>query len=570
MINHYPQWARELAKKYLSRSLNQFIIHGNIHDLVPVTREKETSYQKLKHFLSEEFFGSRDIVVFYDRASGIYFRDAESRKDFSRALSGLDSYAGTEHARRLPKDPVGVFSVLEQYFRSRIDQKKSIALIVDFAETIIPANETSSAGTEDRNSLVYLLKWAHDPLFLAADFTITLLTENLSDIHHNLIQNPFTSDIRIPLPDETARLDYLTQEVETVKFEQLSEITRPVMAQMTAGLGFQKLQNILASAEQNSEKITWSSLSEIKKKLIEAEAYGLLEFVQTQYTLDSVAGHKEVKNHLRAASKALKQGRRDVLPMGYLVCGPVGTGKTFLVTCFSGEVGIPMVKLKNFRSQWQGVTEGNLEKILNLLKAMSPVAVMIDEADAALGDRNASGDSGVSSRVFSQIATFMSNTEHRGRIIWFLMTARPDLMPVDLKRQGRAEEHIALFPPETPEEKKELYEVMVKKTGLQITESYIPGKILKSNSTFSGADMEAALTRAKFKAAVQGEEKATPDILDQVFEDFLPPTYPDEVELQTLAAVAECTSKALLPVRYQKMNRNRILDRIKELKAGIQ
>src|SRR5690625_7330526 len=92
MINHYPQWARELAKKYLSRSLNQFIIHGNIHDLVPVTREKETSYQKLKHFLSEEFFGSRDIVVFYDRASGIYFRDAESRKDFSRALSGLDSY----------------------------------------------------------------------------------------------------------------------------------------------------------------------------------------------------------------------------------------------------------------------------------------------------------------------------------------------------------------------------------------------------------------------------------------------------------------------------------------------
>src|SRR5690625_2843722 len=245
--------------------------------------------------------------------------------------------------------------------------------------SLIPTTVSSSVVQDVWNSLVYLLKRAHDPLFLATDFTITQLTENLSDIHHNLIQNPFTSDIRIPLPDETARLDYLTQEVETGKLEQLSEITRPVMAQMTAGLGFQKLQNILASAEQNSEKITWSSLSEIKKKLIEAEAYGLLEFVQTQYTLDSVAGHKEVKNHLRAASKALKQGRRDVLPMGYLVCGPVGTGKTFLVTCFSGEVGIPMVKLKNFRSQWQGVTEGNLEKILNLLKAMAHVTVLLDE-----------------------------------------------------------------------------------------------------------------------------------------------------------------------------------------------
>src|SRR5690625_1154765 len=151
-----------------------------------------------------------------------------------------------------------------------------------------------------------------------------------------------------------------------------------------------------------------------------------------------------------------------------------------------------------------------------------------------------------------------------------MMTARPALMPVYLKRQRRASEHTTLVPSETWEEKKERYVAMVKKTGHAITESYIPGKILKSNSTFSGADMEAALTRAKFKAAVQGEEKATPDILDQVFEDFLPPTYPDEVELQTLAAVAECTSKALLPVRYQKMNRNRILDRIKELKAGIQ
>src|SRR5699024_7810531 len=188
----------------------------------------------------------------------------------------------------------------------------------------------------------------------------------------------------------------------------------------------------------------------------------------------------KVKKHLRQAVQALNHGRRDVLPMGYLVCGPVGTGKTFLVTCFASEIGIPMVKLKNFRSQWQGVTEGNLEKILGLLKAMAPVAVMIDEADAYLGDRDAGGDSGVSSRVFSQIATFMSDTRNRGRILWFLMTARPDLMPVDLKRQGRAEEHLALFAPHTKEERIELFNVMQKKTNLRLTEEdYLPDTIKK-------------------------------------------------------------------------------------------
>ena len=111
--------------------------------------------------------------------------------------------------------------------------------------------------------------------------------------------------------------------------------------------------------------------------------------------------------------------------MGYLLAGPVGTGKTFLVSCFAGEIGIPVVKFLNFRSQWQGVTEANLEKIFNLLKALWPVAVMIDEADTFLGNRDSGGDSGTSSRVFGSIASFMGNTQYRGKIVWFLMTAPP-------------------------------------------------------------------------------------------------------------------------------------------------
>jgi len=81
--------------------------------------------------------------------------------------------------------------------------------------------------------------------------------------------------------------------------------------------------------------------------------------------------------------------------------------------------------------------------------------------------------------------------------------------------------------------------------------------------------MEAALTRAKFRTASEGLDKTTPEILDSVFEDFLPPTYPDEVELQTLTAVAECTSKALLPDRFRKLDRNNVLTRIQELKKQI-
>ena len=568
--SHYPNWAQEFAIKYFSKTLNQFILHGNVRDQVAVKRKKGYEFLRFESFLSDELFGSREIVIYYDRASGIRFRDKKSMSDFMRAVSGYDHVSGTDFTSKLPKDPVRVFGLLENFFRLRLAENISIAFITDYCETIIPMNDSGSAGSEDRNSLVFLQRWAHDPLFLSSDFTTVLITENLTDLNRALIQSPHTASLKVDLPADEARMAFIKSLIDTKGFKKLSEVPVDVLSQQSAGLSFVNIRSIISGAIENNSKITFESLSQNKKELIEAEAYGLLEFVNSNYTLDMVAGHKRVKQHLRDAAANLRAGRRDVMPMGYLVCGPVGTGKTWMVTCFSGEVGIPMVKLKNFRSQWQGVTEGNLEKILSLLDAMSPVAVMIDEADAYLGDRSASGDSGVSSRVFAQIAQFMSNTQNRGRIVWFLMTARPDLMPIDLKRQGRAEEHLALFHPSSLDERVELYQAMVKKIKLSLSDAeYIPAVVKTGDRIFSGADMEAALTRAKFRAATRGQQDVSPEVLDETFADFIPPTYPEEVEMQTLIAVLECTSRALLPEPYISMTREEITSRFEELRIMV-
>ena len=45
------------------------------------------------------------------------------------------------------------------------------------------------------------------------------------------------------------------------------------------------------------------------------------------------------------------------------------------------------------------------------------------------------------------LAAQMGDTRYRGHILWFLLTCRPDLLPIDLKRQGRAEIHIPLDTP---------------------------------------------------------------------------------------------------------------------------
>jgi len=562
-----PAWARLLSEKYYSRTIAVFVLCGNVRDLVPVKRAGATEFLPLSRFLNEALFGQRDLVLTYDRGGGLTFAHPDMQADFARALVGYDSFHGTNYSAGLPQRPDGVLNLLDNYLRLRIADTKKIALVIDFAETVAPAGDVSSMSGEDRNSLVILKRWANNPTFLRADATICLIAENQIELNQGIVQHPGVASIAIPLPDENERLEFIREQLAGVTLPPGSDVTDLTLAKLGAGLKRVQLQNLISHAIQNRLPLTQKFLAQRKKELIEAESGGLLEFVQSRFDLSMVAGNEQAKKKLLDAAAAIRAGKTDVLPMGYVICGPVGTGKSFLTTCFAGEVGIPAVTLKNFRSMWQGVTEGNLERVLNLLKAMSPIAVIVDEADAQLGDRASSGDSGVSNRVFAQIAQFMGNTELRGKVIWFLLTCRPDLLPVDLKRQGRAEEHIALFYPDTDEERLALLRAMQKKTGTEISSREAEEVFLKHAGNLSGADIEAVLIRARMKSALENEASVDVDDLKAALEDFIPPSYPTEIELQNLAAVIECTSKALLPEKYRNMDRAEIIRRTNELAA---
>ena len=542
-----------------------FVLHGNVRDLVPMGRPEAVDFVPLDQFLSTALFGQRDLILHYDRG-GLSFGSADSQADFRRAMEGYDSFHGTKYAEGgLPRNPDAVLSVLDNYLRLRIADNKKIALILDFAETIAPAGDVSGMSAEDRNSLVILKRWARNPAFLSADLTICLIAENEIELNQGIIQNPGVSSIAIPLPDGEERLKFIRAQLKNKVLPEGSEVTDETLAKLGAGLKRVQLFSLIAHAVQNRQPLTLKFLAQRKKDLIESESGGLLEFVQSRFDLSYVAGNDQAKRKLQDAAAAIRAGNTDVLPMGYVICGPVGTGKTFITTCFAGEVGIPAVTLKNFRSMWQGVTEGNLERVLTLLKAMSPIAVIVDEADAQLGDRSSSGDSGVGNRVFAQIAQFMGNTELRGKVIWFLLTCRPDLLPVDLKRQGRAEEHIALFYPDTPEERLALLRAMQKKVGMALFPADAEAFFLARSSELSGADIEAVLIRSELKSRLQKKTAVDTEDLKSALEDFIPPYYPTEIDLQNLVAVLECTSRSLLPAKYRDLERSELIRRVNEL-----
>ncbi len=565
-IKILPAWAQELSYKYCSKTANLYVIHGNIRDFLPhKMNEGEFTFVKIQDYVSEVLFGNRDIIAFWDRSSGVSFCSPEMQRDYLKAMR--ERFPDASEEELFSGDPVQAFRMRERYFLLNIPQKKRIVLIVDYAETIVPASEVAKLDEADRYCFVTLNRWSHDPVFTKGDVSIILLSENLADLNPRIVSSPSTIKVEIPMPDEPVRSSFLhfLEAKGTLLLEK--GLGPEAVGAITSGLNLVNLNRLAAESWQEDRPISMDYLKAKKREIIENEAGGLLEFLDTEHDLSFVSGHDFVRKRFKHAARALKQGRLDVLPMGYLIAGPVGTGKSFMVSAFAGEIGVPMVKFKNFRSKWQGVTESNLERVLAILKAMSPVAVMIDEADAFLGDRDQDGDSGTSNRIFAQLASFMGNTEYRGKIIWFLITCRPDLLPIDLKRQGRAEEHLALFYPESEADKLALFEVLVRKLDLSIRKFTIAELLRRFKHEFSGADLEAVLIRAKFKATMDGRTYVTKEDLEETMADFVPPAYPHEIELQNLVAVLECTSKEMVPRRFQNLDRTRLVKDIQELKS---
>jgi SpoVK/Ycf46/Vps4 family AAA+-type ATPase len=314
---------------------------------------------------------------------------------------------------------------------------------------------------------------------------------------------------------------------------------------MSNGLSLVNLNVLLAQAVHADRRLDAQRFRQLKKTMIERQCRDLVEFVEPGHTLDLVVGYEEAKKRLRQDAEWITRGQTDAAPMGYLICGPVGTGKTFLAECYAGSIGIPCVMLKNFRSKYVGETEGNLQQVLTVLRSLGPVVVIVDEADAALGNRRAEGDSGTSARVFSMIASQMGNTRYRGRIIWMLLTSRPDLLPIDLKRQGRAEVHIPLMYPRLEEEIHAMFAVMARKNKLALAADAIPP--VSAERRLTGADIESIVLNARRLGMAEERHEITRTDLEQALAEFVPSAQGLEKELQDLAAVLEFRQLSFLP-----------------------
>jgi ATPase family associated with various cellular activities (AAA) len=523
VVPWFPNWAREFAEQYFAGTTCLFVMHGNVHDLTLQEAGKERSYGSITDFLATQLFGTWDVVLRHDLSQGLRIAAGSDGERLRRMVALLSERIGEPKA--WPRDPDTILALLDKLIQGilmELDPAKriSVGIILDHAQYLVPTSELSQMAGSLGTRLVRLLSWAQNPYIKRNNIAFCLLCDQLAEINERLIGSAHVATLEVAMPDAVAREEFATwYDSHDGKLGNLTDFSPKQLADLTAGLNLVNLERLLARAAQSGQKLDGQGLKQLKKGLIERQARGLVEFVEPPYTLDDFVGNDAVKHRL--------------------------VEDAYLAECFAGSVGIPCVKLRNFRSKYVGETEGNLEQILNVLRAMGPVVVVIDEADAALGNREGGGDSGTSSRVFSMIASQMGDTRYRGKLLWMLLTSRPDLLPIDLKRQGRAEVHLPLFSPSDDDEVAFMIKVMVRKNKSTLAEGAVPPGL--AGRGLSGADIESIVLAAKRTALTQGRDRLTREDLEGALNDFIPSAQGLEKEKQELAAVLECTSMSFLP-----------------------
>jgi transitional endoplasmic reticulum ATPase len=604
-----PHWAGELRRRYLRGEASLFILHGNVFDLV-LHQEKLLS---LTEFLTDVLLReSRESIITYNVASGVRF-------------AKRSSHASPAEELLLASSKERVLSAMEKLLML----STRAAVILEYGEVIAPAGDPNFQSEADRTAIVTLHRWSMLPQIERGDNVIIILTENLSEIAPKVVSNPKVGVIEVPMPDAAMRravsmaTDPRMSEREAerygeitagLKAVQISSILAPPpaqesetrereryiaqllgdgdearararkLAELTTGLEHDEIRRLLAPGRELDEPAAGSIAETIrhdidlliarrKREIIERECFGLVEFVESTHGFDAVGGMEEIKKDLLVIAESIREGRTNRVPMGLLFTGPMGTGKTFVAEAFAKECSLTTIKLKNFRSKWVGATEGNLEKILSVIRAIGQVIVIIDEGDRAFGSADGDSDGGTSSRVIARIKEFMSDTSNRGRILFIVMTNRPDRLDLDLKRAGRLDRKIPFLYAQTAEEVESVACALIRKNRVRtdVVLEQIREEFSERLVGYSNADVEAIILMAHDDAAREDglDAAVTSSHFIRAAEDYFPSRDGELLEYMELLAIFETSSRRLLPARYQQMAPEQLDARMRQLRATV-
>ena len=560
-----PQFLQMIIQKFNSGQSNQFILYGNVRDLYSLGKDQFYFLTDcLKRLMDPPEGDQRRVIVYYDLISGVQFRNQDDLVLVESILGRSELQKYMQDSVQNPLQALVFLQELSKISLHAIDSgKQGWGFIINHVESLIHRQEGNHLNEVEQRKAMIFHQWFTDPTFVRGHHLAILITQTLAELNEMVIELPFVTAIQVPRPNDIQRQRYLRF---LKKQHHVSLGLREKDAVFyTGGLTLQDLQKMFMQANHTGTKLTAEMIFQLTQEVIEKELSGNIEFPIIDHDFSDVIGSKKLLVKLEEMKSFILSGNSDLMPTGILVPGPNGVGKTYIFKAFAKECGYLPVIIKNVRGQYVGQTEMTWEKIRSILEVMGNVMVIYDEADTELGGRGA-GTHDVDKRLFGAVLRMMSDLNNRGKIIWIIITARPDKLEPDIKRTGRAGEHLSVFDPEG-QEREEFIDFVMSKIGLSFNDFLEDQKqrFLDHTASYSPADFIQLLTNLERKKHLISRNLTADEILETGY-DFIPADISLQRQLQELLAFVECSYQSLIPEKYAQTTKQKAYAQIGELK----
>ncbi len=497
------EWLKEFEQNVTTKTAQVFLLYGNVSDDVLFKGEFFRPYEFIPRI---ESLKPAAVIAFFNLATGVRFPSEEMEKVFLQLVirpivdrlpvapdmkpdlkeffdarkrdidkvldwfSALLLFSWQGISEKMPK----VSEFVKTHLQERMPEKTDVpfaVVVFEYQESKTPPESATSSCSLDRRVVETFEWWAQLPQIKTANNLIILVSESLGNVAPQLRdQTKGIISIGIVPPNMEEQKDTIEAFRDEGMAIPVKDISISEMAKLTSGLSRIELRQIFKKAQANKEKLTSQTLFEKKAEIIQANLGDLVRLRKPPWGWEAIGGMDDRIALAMMWAEAMKRGDIARLPKGgILLTGAPGTGKTVFAEALAHELDIPFMEMMNTYNQFVGVSEQNIQNVIDVAWAQRPLVLFIDELDQFLmsRDRFWDGSGGTFSRSNRVLMQFFSDPKIHGQVLIFAATNRPDLLDTAMKRAGRFGAKIPFLIP-TKSERPSIWKALLRKEVIRL------------------------------------------------------------------------------------------------------
>ena len=531
-----------LGEAYNLRRKSLLLLTGAVHDLFPLP--EEGTFAALEEVFQAEL-GEKFHLARLDLASGVSFYNPASREALLE-LAGPGGGDLLEAGRHRPLAGLTLLRGLMDKRRAATDHPP-LLLVVPYAGALFPTCDFSRLSELDRQRLVFFLEWVSDPAFVHGSDLIVLVHPTKSELSSQLMALPAAAHLEIPLPSFDLRRSFVhwfQHHHPELRFKDHG-VGADQFCQDSAGLSLTSLRELLGVAIRRGIQPGRTEVVAEVNRLLEAELGDIIRVRDPQHGPEDIVGYRQTGEIFQRVFERCEDPETAVPAI--LVSGPNGGGKTFQLEAWATASGRSVVELSGLRGSLFGETDRFFERLRFHLGTFGKILVLVDEAHTAFGSIHSANTHGTEKRLAGNLIKLMSDNTFLGKVLWGLMTSRPDSLDPDIK--SRAPIQIPIFDLEGEERREFVAEVFQRK-GIELHGDEL-AEVMDATDYYSARDykylVSEALAARRHRPTIQVSEVLAGWQASRAIEG--------ERERQAQIAARHCSYRRLLPERLRELEK---------------